>query len=392
MYDYFYERLYESEQLPTMKMNEKPGEKKLQNKIRIARHILHRKQISRPELASELRISMPTVLQNVKELMEDGIVEEVGEYESTGGRKAKALSVVSDIKYAAGIDITANHVSYVVINLKGDTVCLKRSRQRYANLPGYYEEVVKGLDCFLDENRVDRQKVLGVGISLPGIIDKGNQKLLRSHILQVRDINLVSISRLIPYPVHFENDANSAAIAELQGMDQNAVFLSLSNTVGGSIYLNNDIYVGDHFRSAEFGHMIINPGGKACYCGKCGCADAYCSAKVLTSYIGEDADLAEFFYAVDQNEPEAVKVWDKYLDDLAIVVTNIRMAFDCDIVLGGYVGGYLKNHMSKLGAKVLEYNKFDNDALYLRNCIYEKEASAVGIAMTFLEEYFDVII
>ena len=68
------------------------------------------------------------------------------------------------------------------------------------------------------------------------------------------------------------------------------------------------------------------------------------------------------------------------------------MAFDCDIVLGGYVGGYLKNHMSKLGAKVLEYNKFDNDALYLRNCIYEKEASAVGIAMTFLEEYFDVII
>lgn len=371
-----------------MKINEKQGEKKLQNKTRIARHILHRKQISRPELALELGLSMPTVLLNVKELMESGIVEEVGEYESTGGRKAKALSVVSNIRYAAGIDITANHVSYVVIDLNSDVVCQKRSRLRYENLPGYYEEAVDGLNCFFDENCVDRQKVLGVGISIPGIIDKENQKLMRSHILQVSDINLETISRLIPYPVHFENDANSAAIAELQGLDQNAVYLSLSNTVGGSIYLNNGIYTGDHFRSAEFGHMIIKPEGKICYCGKCGCADAYCSAKVLTSYIGEDGDLADFFRLVDQREAGAVEVWERYLDDLAVVITNLRMAFDCVLVLGGYVGGYLKRYMSELGRKVLEYNKFDNDVLYLKNCSYDKEASAIGIAMTFLDEYF----
>ncbi|MBT9776451.1 ROK family protein [Clostridium sp. MCC353] len=371
-----------------MKMNEKPIEKKRQNKTKIACHILRRKQISRPELASELGISMPTVLQNVKELMDEGIVEEVGEYESTGGRKAKALSVVSDIKFAAGIDITANHVSYIVINLKGETVCQKRSRLRYENLPGYYEDIAVGLHSFLDENRVDRQKILGVGISLPGIIDKENHKLMRSHILNVSDINLESISRLIPYPVQFENDANSAAIAELQGTDQNAVYLSLSNTVGGSIYMNNSIYAGDNFRSAEFGHMMIHPDGKVCYCGKYGCADAYCSANVLTSYVGDEADPADFFRILEQKEPGAVELWSRYLDDLAVVITNLRMAFDCDIVLGGYVGGYLKNYMSELGRKVLNYNKFDNDTLYLRTCSYEKEASAVGIAMTFLDAYF----
>ena len=374
-----------------MKMNEKPIEKKRQNKTKIARHILRRRQISRPELASELGISMPTILQNVKELMDAGIVEEVGEYESTGGRKAKALSVVSDIKYAAGIDITANHISYVMINLKGEAVCQKRSRLRYENLPGYYEDAAQGLDRFLDENRVDRQKILGVGISLPGIIDKENHKLIRSHILNVSDINLDSISRLIPYPVHFENDANSAAIAEFQGADQNAVYLSLSNTVGGSIYMNNSIYAGDNFRSAEFGHMMIHPEGKVCYCGKCGCTDAYCSAKVLTSYVGEEADPADFFKILEQKEPGAVNIWNRYLDDLAVVITNLRMAFDCDIVLGGYVGGYLKNYMSELGRRVLIYNKFDNDILYLRKCSYEKEASAVGIAMTFLDAYFKTL-
>ncbi len=375
-----------------MRMNEKALEKKRQNKARIASHILHRKQISKPELAVELGLSMPTVLQNVKELQEAGIVEEVGEYESTGGRKAKALSVVKDVKYATGVDITANHVSFVIVDLKGDVVHSTRIRRRFENTAEYYESLTGELGQFVDASQADKQKILGVGISLPGIIDKENNRLIRSHILQVSDINLEVISRLVPYPVHFENDANSAAIAELQGTDRNAVYLSLSNTVGGSIYLDNDIYGGDHFRSAEFGHMIIYPGGKLCYCGKSGCADPYCSAGVLSSFAGEAGGLAGFFRLLESQDRDAMAVWDTYLEDLSIVITNLRMCFDCDIVLGGYVGGYLRPYMSQLGRKVMVRNKFDNDTLYLRNCIYEKEASAVGIAMTFMEEYFRTMI
>ena len=375
-----------------MKINEKAMEKKRQNKARIASHILHRKQVSKPELAIELGLSMPTVLQNVKELLEAGIVEEVGEYESTGGRKAKALSVVKDVRYAAGVDITANHVGFVIIDLKGDAVCSIRVRRQFENTAEYYEGLAAELEQFLDAGGVDKKKILGVGISLPGIIDKENSRLVRSHILQVSDINLEVISRHIPYPVHFENDANSAAIAELKGRDRNAVYLSLSNTVGGSIYLDNDIYGGDHFRSAEFGHMIIYPEGKPCYCGKRGCADPYCSARVLSSFVGEDGGLGEFFQLLVNKDRDAAAVWDTYLEDLSIVITNLRMCFDCDIVLGGYVGGYLRPYMSQLGRKVMVHNKFDNDTLYMKNCSYEKEASAVGIAMTFMDEYFRTMI
>lgn len=375
-----------------MKINEKAMEKKRQNKARIASHILHRKQVSKPELAIELGLSMPTVLQNVKELLEAGIVEEVGEYESTGGRKAKALSVVKDVRYAAGVDITANHVGFVIIDLKGDAVCSIRVRRRFENTAEYYEGLAAELEQFLDAGGVDKKKILGVGISLPGIIDKESSRLVRSHILQVSDINLEVISRHIPYPVHFENDANSAAIAELKGRDRNAVYLSLSNTVGGSIYLDNDIYGGDHFRSAEFGHMIIYPEGKPCYCGKRGCADPYCSARVLSSFVGEDGGLGEFFQLLVNKDRDAAAVWDTYLEDLSIVITNLRMCFDCDIVLGGYVGGYLRPYMSQLGRKVMVHNKFDNDTLYMKNCSYEKEASAVGIAMTFMDEYFRTMI
>lgn len=375
-----------------VKMNEKAAEKKRGNKARIASHILHSRQISKPELAVQLGLSMPTVLQNVKELIEAGIVEEVGEYESTGGRKAKVLSVVRNVKYAAGIDITANHVTYVAVDLKGEAVCRQRTRKQFINQPGYYEDIAQNLRLFLEQNQMDQEKILGVGISLPGIIDREKGRLVRSHILQVSDINLEVLSRLLPYGVHFENDANSAAIAEFQGAEKNAVYLSLSNSVGGSVYLNNRIYGGDNFRSAEFGHMVIRPGGTACYCGKQGCADAYCSAKVLTSLVGEEEGLSGFFCLLEQKNQEALRVWDTYLENLAIVITNLRMAFDCDIVLGGYVGGFMKQHMSELGRKVLPCNKFDNDTLYLRSCVYERDASAVGIALAFLEEYFMTMI
>ena len=127
-----------------MKINEKALEKKRQNKARIASHILHRKQISKPELAIELGLSMPTALQNVKELQEAGIVEEVGEYESTGGRKA--LSVVKNVRYAAGVDITANHISVVIIDLKGDMVHSRRFRRRFENTAEYYEDLAAELE------------------------------------------------------------------------------------------------------------------------------------------------------------------------------------------------------------------------------------------------------
>ena len=69
----------------------------------------------------------------MKELLERGIIVESGEYESTGGRKAKALSVNAGLKYAAGIDITANHISYVVIDLTGELIEKERIRAVFEN-------------------------------------------------------------------------------------------------------------------------------------------------------------------------------------------------------------------------------------------------------------------
>ena len=87
---------------------------------------------------------------------------------------------------------------------------------------------------------------MGVGISIPGIIDPKTNVLQRSHILEVSNISLLTFSKYIPYPVYFENDANSAAYAEIPKNEKtNIIYLSLSNTVGGAIYLGSSLYTGD---------------------------------------------------------------------------------------------------------------------------------------------------
>ena len=262
-------------------------DKKRMNLIKVAKFILHQRMTSKPEIAATLGLSMPTVLQNVKELLERGIIVERGEYESTGGRKAKALCVNAGLKYAAGIDITSNHISYVMIDLTGELVDKIRVREKFENSLEYNEAVYRHFREFVKKSGIAEDQILGVGISFPGIIDKQNETLIISHILKVQNLSLRNLSSLFEHEVCYENDANSAAMAEMYRLEKNAVYLSLSNSVGGSFYIHNGIYEGDDYRSSEFGHMVIVPGGRTCYCGKKGCVDAYCSALVLAEKTKE---------------------------------------------------------------------------------------------------------
>ena len=363
------------------------AEKRYSNKSRIARFISRRGAASKPEIAAALKLSMPTVLQNVKCLAEAGIIRESGQYQSTGGRKARILSLVPDYRFSVGIDITANHVSFVLVNMAGTVIRWQQNRRIYTHSLSYCRAVREDMNLFLKNCQTDPARILGVGISLPGIIDKAGRTLIKSHVLDVDNVSLTMFSQFFDREPVYENDATSAAMAELNHLTGNAVYLSLSNTVGGAVYIDQQIYPGDHFRSAEFGHVVLVPGGEVCYCGKQGCVDAYCSAKVLSRH--SHGSLDAFFIDLTDNDPEALALWDRYLDYLAVTVTNLRMSFDCDIILCGYVGGYLEPWLVDLRRRTHTYNRFDTDSSYIRLCRYRKEASATGIALTFIDSFLD---
>ena len=358
-------------------------DKKTITRSRILNYVINNQITSKAEVSKNLNLSMPTVLSNINDLIAKGIIIETGEYESTGGRKAKSIGINPSYRYSVGIVITANHVGIVLVNLKYEIVKFRRVRMKFSPDASYCQDLSVLTSEFLKDTEY-QDRILGIGISIPGIISQKAHLLIKSHALQLENYSLSFLEQAFDLPVYFENDANAAMMAEDMNKYKNAIYLSLNNTLSGAFCIGGKLFQGENQKAGEFGHMILVPGGRKCYCGKKGCADAYCAASALTDEINS---LETFMEQLKSGDEAAEEKWSEYLDMLAVLISNLRMAYDMDIILGGEVGGYLAEHMLPLGEKVMEYNGFDHDIRYLRNCSYKREASAVGAAKHFLQDF-----
>lgn len=362
-------------------------EVKKNNRNRVFRYICKRDTVSNPDIAYELKMSLPTVTQITKELIGRGLVEEKGELESKGGRRAKALAAAVHARQAVGLDITKNHISLVLTDLSGKIRNHVRIFLPYEHHESYYRKVDQEIEAFLEESKAERARILGIGISFPGIIDLGIRMITHSHILGIRMIPFDAVSRYFSYPCVFLNDANAGAYAEGISSEEPGRFfyLSLSNTVGGAVFDHNSLIQGNHYRCGEVGHMTVIPDGKPCYCGKRGCLDAYCSALNLSD--AAEGKLERFFELLGKNDEMAVRLWDSYTSFLAVALNNIRMVLDCDIVLGGYVGSYVEPYLPDLWKKVSERNTFTEDVQFVKSSKYQVGAAALGAALEVIEDF-----
>lgn len=359
-------------------------DKKNTTRKKIINYVLNKHVTSKAEIAKELNLSMPTVLANVNDLLEKMVLEETGEYASTGGRKAKSIGINKSYCHAMGILITANHIEMVLVNLGDEIIKKDRIRLKFTAELFYCTEVAQKVKTFL-EGELAKDTLLGIGVAIPGIIDQKERIVLKSHALGIENYSLRFLEQALEIPVYFENDANAAMLAEKKQKYPNAIYLSLNHTLGGAFCIDGKLFRGQNQKAGEFGHMILVPGGRKCYCGKSGCADAYCAASVLTQDNRQSLDA--FMEKIESGDEKNLQTWNEYLDHLAVLISNLRMAYDMDIILGGDVGGVLSDYMIPLGEKVMAYNGFEHDVSYLKNCSYKKEASAVGAAKYFFTKH-----
>lgn len=372
------------------------------NRNKVFRYINSHEMTSNPNIASTLGLSTPTVMQLVNELKEQGLVVEVGEYASTGGRKAAAIATKKEKYYAIGLDITQNHIGFVLTDLSGDVIKHKRIQCKYRNEADYYIELAGLVELFLGDYPNDEKQFLGYGISIPGIIDKKNEKIVYSHALKITNVSFSKFKSQLGEACVFVNDANAAAIAEIYHdvIRSDMVYLSLSNSVGGAIikvkqeeYANqrieNLLYKGSNGRAGEFGHMTLVPIGEVCYCGKVGCADSYISAKCLSDYVQSER-IEPFFERLDDND-EIKAVWMSYIKYLAVMINNLRMIFDSPVIIGGYVGSFIEPYLDQLIDEVERRNTFEVDGNYVKPCKYKVEASALGAALWEIDKFIGSI-
>ena len=193
---------------------------------------------SRQTLAQSLGLSLPTIYQNLDELIADGLVRYSGESQSTGGRKASGLEIVPDARVAVGVAITEDRLRFSAADLRLNEIAYHKvphtARFDMDELGGM---VARELERFLDECHIQRGRLLGVCIALPGVTDPEGTRLLYAPTIHLRDVELSGLTRRIPYPTYVENDANCSGYAEwfMRGDRENMAYLSLENGVGGAI-------------------------------------------------------------------------------------------------------------------------------------------------------------
>jgi predicted NBD/HSP70 family sugar kinase len=299
--------------------------------------------ISRAELARQSQLSAPTVSDIVDHLLKRGIVIETTTAPSSGGRPPVLLSVDPKAGYVVGIKLRGDGLTTVVCDLDAQIVS---SEEHYVPLVG---DPVAAIDAIEQETRralrdaaVPASKVLGVGIGLSGIIETGRGTCKFSHLLQWHDVELAEpLRRRLGLPVWVENDVNALAVAEKWAGDAHAardfVTLSVGRGIGLAIVVDRSLYRGAHGASGEFGHMIVEPGGPKCECGRFGCLEAMVGEGALRRRVGErkghEVSREELLTLVELGDRATLEIIDSAGRKLGLAVANVVTLLNPELLI-----------------------------------------------------------
>lgn len=350
--------------------------------------------VSKQQLANAMGYSLPTVHQNIAELLNAGLIRPGEIQKSTGGRPAVGYSISDKIRYSVGIGVSSTNLKMLVTDVLQNELAYKNVSIHTFDENKIGNQIAEELETFLAEQNIPSDKILGVGLTFPGVIDQEKDTIVLSPTLRMKDISLSAVREPIPFPVFIENDSTSGGAAEWLGLspeerEEDFVYLFLEDGIGGAVFIGGHAYLGGGRRSGEFGHMCLVPDGRLCNCGKKGCLEAYCSAYRFTRDLGITAD--EFFAGLKEGNAEYLALWEEVLDYLSIAINNLRMAFDCNVILGGYVSGYIEPYLSTLRAKAAARNPFETEARYIKLGHYPTKAGMMGVAWHFTKQFIEDI-
>ena len=347
---------------------------------------------SRQTLAEICDVSMPTVHQNLKELLEQGLVRYSGEGRSTGGRKAQGLEIEPDARVAIGVSVTEDSLRLIAVNLRLQELAYRKIPFDFsAHMLSNGTELGSIVEEFISDSQLDRTRILGIGITIPGIMTPDHASLFFAPTLDLRNIPLQQITQSIRYPVYVDNDGSASGHAEcfIRGGDRNMAYLSLEDGIGGAVLMGGAPYDGDHMRSGEFGHICVEPGGLPCNCGKHGCLEAYCSARRVEQRFHVDTET--FFRGVEDHIPEYEELLYDMLRHLATAINTISMTLDCDVVLGGFFSEYLQPYLPMLKRYVLAGNPFAENADHVQLSTVPHHITPLGAALYFIREFIESV-
>lgn len=363
------------------------------NRSKVYQYIYRKKITSKLQIVQDLQMGLSTVSQNLNLLEQDGLIEKNGYFESTGGRKANAIQIVSDFRISIGIGILKNMFHITAVDLYGNAFYTNTIPFPYSNTPDYYKQVTDKIKEFIATNQYDEEKILGVSIATQGITSPDHSTVLYGNIMNNTGMILEDISRYLPYPCYLEHDSKSAAFLELwkhPELDSAVVFL-LNRNLGGAIITNHQIHQGSSMHSGTIEHICINPDGPLCYCGNRGCLETYCSANALEQAAG--MNIKDFFSLLrEKKSPQLTQIWKDYLHHLAFAMKNLNLIIDAPIIISGYLAPYfLEDDIAYLTKHINVSSPFALNKEHIFVGTNGQYTPAIGAALFYVNQFIHTI-
>ncbi|WP_100010060.1 ROK family transcriptional regulator [Lentibacillus sediminis] len=319
------------------------------NKSIILNKIRTSEPVSRAQIAKETLLTPPTVSSIVRELIDQGLVKESKLGKSKVGRKPTMLLVNEDGFYVIGVDAGPKTIECILSNLSG---CIKDRVVVSIEFPlmnDSFLTLLKDSIHKIIKKANNREKILGIGMAMHGVVDIETGISLIAPILQLRDIPIKhELEREFGLVVTVENDARAMALGESwfgqYGNVSSMMAVNLGSGVGAGIVVDGKLYHGATDLGGEVGHMTIDMNGERCECGNQGCLESFASApsivKRANKLIPDKSILSsqEVFDLAVQNDQKCINLLQETGVILGVGLTNVVHIINPElIILGGGV-------------------------------------------------------
>lgn len=358
--------------------------------------------ITRKELAEKTNYSAATITNHVKKLIAEKYVIETKKGSSNGGRKPIYIKANPKKGYMLSLNIGVNHSQLYLFNLafkvlEGKVIDLNNQEDAEFNLLKIKDEIIK----ILADHQIKSEKILGLGIAVPALIDREKNRLQFAPNLGWHNVAIPDFfTEYFDFPVILENEAKAAVIGEKEFVYpevDNLVFVSINEGIGCGILLDGKLYTGASGNAGEFGHLIIDSDGPKCDCGNNGCWERLASEKFLQSEINKllTKELTiDAIYQLDfKQNPEIKAVLNKTAANIGIGLVNIINSLSPEhIVIGGGIiraEGYLLETINQ----IVEEKALDISRKFVDLKLTELDglAAVYGLAAQVLNKSIEII-
>ncbi len=280
----------------------------------VLRHLSEHGPRSRATIALETGLNKTTVSSLVTELIGLELLVERGlEQRGTVGRPGQVVELSGEGVVALGLEVNVDYLAVRALDLTGTERhrSLDVRDNRRVPIAKVLDRLAEHAGAALDAVTAEGLRPVGATVALPGLVDAGTGTLLLAPNLGWTDLRVADELRerltRLSFPLASENEANLAALAELwegsaRGM-ADVLYVSGEIGVGAGIIIGGELFRGSQGFGGEFGHMTVDPGGRACACGSRGCLETLVGLEALLELA--DLDPSQARTTTGSGEPVA---------------------------------------------------------------------------------------